>query len=292
MKALTLNAPAKLNLTLDILRRRADGYHNLEMVMFSVDLCDRVTVRLREDGKILVRAPGTDLPAGEDNLAGKAARAFFNETGSAPGADITLEKRIPAQAGMGGGSSDAAAVLRALRALTAPALPLRRLEELGAQIGSDVPYCVHGGTVLAQGRGERLTDWPDIPPCAIVVCKPDFGLSTPALFGRVRVDTLSRRPDHGAMLRALEAGDLSAAAAQAVNVFEEVLTPKEGETIHAIRRQMLACGALAARMTGSGPTVFGLFRQEKDAARAFEILRPRFSQTFLTRPLAAPAGEV
>lgn len=289
MMELTTRAPAKLNLTLDILRRRADGYHDLEMVMISVDLCDQVHVRLRPDGRILVRAPGTDLPEGEDNLAGRAARAFFHEQKLSLGAEITLEKHIPSQAGMAGGSSDAAAVLRALRSLTAPELPLRQLETLGAEIGSDVPYCVRGGATMVRGRGELLSDLPPLPACCIAVCKPDFGLSTPALFGRVRVDALRRRPNHDAMHRALREGDLSAAAAEMVNVFEEVLTPEEAACIRAIREEMLANGAENARMTGSGPTVFGLFRREEDAARACQALRSRWKQTFLTRPLAAGA---
>lgn len=284
MNELKLAAPAKLNLTLDILRRREDGYHDLKMVMTSVDLCDYLTVRLRNDGKIKVCAPGTDLPEGEDNLAGKAARTFFNETGQAPGVEITIEKHIPSQAGMAGGSSDAAAVLRALRELLRPDLTVRHLEIMGERVGSDVPYCVRGGTVLAEGRGERLTDWPALPPCRIVVCKPEFGLSTPELFGRVQAENLRLRPDHAAMYVALRSGDLSAVAARMVNVFEEVLTPREKETIREIETRLCRCGAESALMTGSGPTVFGLFKTPEGARGAFEELRPLYCRTFLTRP--------
>lgn len=285
MNELKLAAPAKLNLTLDILRRREDGYHDLKMVMTSVDLCDYLTVRLRNDGKILVRIPGTDLPEGEDNLAGKAARAFFDKTGQAPGVEITIVKHIPSQAGMAGGSSDAAAVLRALRALLRPDLTGRDLEVMGERVGSDVPYCVRGGTALAEGRGERLTNWPGMPPCPIVVCKPEFGLSTPELFGRVQAEKLHFRPDHDAMYAALLSGELSAVAKQMVNVFEEVLTPREAETIRDIKMRLRRCGAENALMTGSGPTVFGLFQNPEGARRAFEELRPLYRRTFLTRPL-------
>ena len=284
MKELTLFAPAKLNLTLDILRRRADGYHDLKMVMISVDLGDTLTVRLREDGKILVRVPGTDLPEGEDNLAGRAARIFFDETGSAFGAEITIEKRIPAQAGMAGGSADAAAVLRALRTLLHPALADRKLEAMGERVGSDVPYCVRGGMALAEGRGERLTDWPPMPPCRIVVCKPEFGLPTPELFGRVRVEKLRTHPDHEALHAALLGKDLRAMAKLMVNVFEEVLTPQEAETIGDIKARLLRFGAAGAAMTGSGPTVFGLFEGEAAARGAFDALKAVYPQTFLTRP--------
>ncbi len=284
MKELTLFAPAKLNLTLDILRRRADGYHDLKMVMISVDLGDTLTVRLREDGKILVRVPGTDLPEGEDNLAGRAARIFFDETGSAPGAEITIKKRIPAQAGMAGGSADAAAVLRALRTLLRPALTDRELETMGVGIGSDVPYCIRGGTALAEGRGERLTNWPPMPPCQIVVCKPEFGLSTPELFGRVRVEKLRTHPDHEALHAALLGKDLRTMAESMVNVFEEVLTPQEAKTIGDIKTRLLFFGAAGAVMTGSGPTVFGLFDDGAAARRAFDALKTMYPQTFLTRP--------
>ncbi|MEA4941284.1 MAG: 4-(cytidine 5'-diphospho)-2-C-methyl-D-erythritol kinase [Oscillibacter sp.] len=285
MNELKLIAPAKLNLTLDILRRREDGYHDLKMVMISVDLCDDLTVRLRDDGKIHVRVPGTDLPEGEDNLAGKAARTFFNSTGLAPGVEITIEKHIPSQAGMAGGSSDAAAVLRALRKLLRPELTARHLEVMGERVGSDVPYCVRGGTALAESRGERLTDWPGMPPCQIVVCKPEFGLSTPELFGRVQAEKLRLRPDHAAMYAALLSGDLSAVAAQMANVFEEVLTPRESETVRDIKARLCRCGAENALMTGSGPTVFGLFQGHEGARRAFEELRPLYPRTFLTWPL-------
>lgn len=285
MNELKLTAPAKLNLALDILRRREDGYHDLKMVMISVDLCDYLTVHLRDDGKINVRVPGTDLPEGEDNLAGKAARTFFNETGLAPGAEITIEKHIPSQAGMAGGSSDAAAVLRALRKLLRPELTAHQLEVMGERVGSDVPYCVRGGTVLAEGRGERLTDWPAIPPCQIVVCKPEFGLSTPELFKRVQAEKLRLHPDHAAMYAALLSGDLSAVAAQMANVFEEVLTPQEAEKVGDIKARLCRCGAENALMTGSGPTVFGLFQSPEGVRRAFEELRMLYPRTFLTRPL-------
>lgn len=285
MKELILTAPAKLNLTLDILGRRADGYHDLKMVMISVDLGDTLTVRLREDGKILVRVPDTNLPEGEDNLAGRAARVFFNETGAAPGAEIIIEKCIPAQAGMAGGSADAAAVLRALRTLLRPEMTDRELETMGERIGSDVPYCVRGGTALAEGRGERLTDWPSMPPCQIVVCKPDFGLSTPALFGRVRVEKLGTHPDHEALYAALLGKDLRAMAESMGNVFEEVLAPNEAESIGDIKARLLHFGAAGAVMTGSGPTVFGLFEDRVAALRAYDALRTVYSQTFLTRPM-------
>lgn len=285
MAELTVLAPAKLNLTLEILRRREDGYHDLKMVMTSVGLCDEVTVRLRTDGVISVEAPGADLPEGEDNLAGKAARTFFNTTGKCPGADITILKRIPQQAGMAGGSSDAAAVLRALREMLLPELTTEQLEAMGEQVGSDVPYCVRGGTVLAEGRGEQMTDWPDLPACFVVLCKPNFNLSTPELFGRVRMEELRRRPDHAAVYAGLLHGELVAIAHRLMNVFEDVLTEEEAAEINKIKERLREYGAQGVLMTGSGPTVYGLFRHPGGAQRALEELRETYQQTYLARPM-------
>lgn len=287
MKSMTLPAYAKLNLTLDILRKRPDGYHDLRMVMQSIALHDTVTVRTETgDGDITVRTDREDLPGGPGNIAWKAARAFYDAVGMENGGtEILLEKRIPMQAGMAGGSADGAAVLQALRSLYAPEMPQQELERIGLQVGSDVPFCVRGGTALAEGRGEVLTDLPPLPACAIVVCKPEFGLSTPALFGRVQVEKLSRRPDHDAMKRALTAGNLGAVAQQMGNVFEEVLTAEESREIAYLKDVMLRCGALNAVMTGSGPTVFGLFAQKEQAEHAAQVLRSRYAQLFLTTPV-------
>lgn len=287
MKSMTLPAYAKLNLTLDILRKRPDGYHNLRMVMQSIALHDTVTVHTETgDGDITVRTDREDLPGGPGNIAWKAARAFYDAVGMENGGtEILLEKRIPMQAGMAGGSADGAAVLQALRSLYAPEMSRQELERIGLQVGSDVPFCVRGGTALAEGRGEVLTDLPPLPACTIVVCKPEFGLSTPALFGRVRVEKLGRRPDHDAMKQALAAGNLGAVARQMGNVFEEVLTAEESREIAYLKDVMLRCGALNAVMTGSGPTVFGLFAQKEQAERAAQALRSRYAQLFLTTPV-------
>ena len=286
MRTITREAPAKLNLTLDILRRRPDGYHDLRMVMQAISLSDTVTVTETAGEEITVRTDREDLPAGRDNIAWKAADVFFRAAGvPRHGLAITLEKRIPDQAGMAGGSTDGAAVLKILRELYCPELPDAALEEMAAAVGSDVPFCVRGGTALAEGRGEILTTLPPLPDCWIALCKPDFGLSTPALFGRVRVEKLLRRPDHEAMERALAAGDLRAVAGWMGNVFEEVLTPSEAEEICRIKGQLLSHGALNAVMTGSGPTVFGLFEKEAAACRAAEALKERYGQAFTAKPV-------
>ena len=278
MRDAALPAYAKLNLTLDILRRRADGYHDLRMVMQTVSLHDDVRVALTEGDGISCRCG--EIPGDESNLAVKAARAFFARTGIPPRAlAIDIVKRIPAQAGMAGGSADAAAVLRALRTLLSPELSDEALERIGADVGSDVPFCVRGGTALAEGRGERLTTLPPAPSCHAVLCKPDFSISTPMLFSRVRAEELTDRPDTDGMLDALRRGDARGVFARVKNVFEQVLPPEYGE-VFAIRDSLLALGAEAAAMTGSGPTVFGLFRDAPAAETARETLRRRYAQTF------------
>ena len=188
-------AYAKLNLSLDILGRRPDGYHDLRMVMASVDLCDEVAVSLRTDGEIRLACEGIRLPIDGRNLAVRAAQAFFDAAGIRPGADIFLRKKIPVGSGMAGGSSDGAAVLRALDRLTGTGMTPERLRAVGLTVGSDVPYCVSGGVALAEGRGERLTPQPDLPECRIVICKPPFPVSTPELFRASDSKELSVRPD-------------------------------------------------------------------------------------------------
>ena len=279
MTGISLAAYAKLNLTLDILRRREDGYHDLQMVMQTVSLHDDVTVTLTGGDGISCRCG--DIPGDESNLAVKAARAFFAATGIAPCAlDIDIVKRIPAQAGMAGGSSDAAATLRALRRLLKPELPGDELERIAATVGSDVPYCVRGGTALAEGRGERLTTLRDAPKLHAVLCKPDFAISTPMLFSRVKVSELWSRPDTEGMLDAIHHGDADGVLSRVKNVFETVL-PKDYKEVFDIKERFRRLGAEATAMTGSGPTVFGLYRDEAAAKAAYAALKADYAQTFL-----------
>ena len=285
MKTMTLEAPAKINLTLDILGRRGDGYHDLRMVMQAISLGDTVAVTETAGGFSLL-AEGFAPPPGKATLEQRAAEAFFARLGRPmPGLEVRLTKRVPAYAGLGGGSADAAAVLRCLRALYAPDLPRQTLEELGLSVGSDVPFCVRGGACLAEGRGEVMMDLPPLPDCGIVLCKPDFDLPTPALFARADRALLPSRPDAAAMAAALRAGDLAGAAARLGNVFEGVLTEEEGAEVRHIRQTLMRRGALGAAMSGSGPTVFGLFADWEEANRAAEALRGRYRQTYLAAPV-------
>ena len=280
----TRRAPAKVNLALDILGTRPDGYHDMRMVMQTISLCDTVTVEETVAGFEL-RTDGDFIPAGKKTLEQRAAETFFAAIGKpVPGLAVTLEKVTPAYAGLGGGSADVAALLRVLRDTYAPDMPTAELERIGFAVGSDMPFCIHGGTCLAEGRGEVLTDLPPLPDCWLVLCKPDFGIPTPTLFARVDGGELTRRPDIGGMMAALQAGDLESVAKRLGNVFEEVL-PEAYHEVFAIKHRLLELGALNAAMSGSGPTVFGIFREKAVAKRALEMLKETYAQTYLAEPV-------
>ena len=282
VRSINIPAYAKLNLTLDILGKRPDGYHEMKMVMQTISLHDDVTVTLTDGKGITCRVDGAALPCDERNLAVKAAKAFCEAVNYSGGIDIALIKRIPSEAGMAGGSADAAAVLRALRELVSPALTDERLEQIGAAVGSDVPFCIRGGTQLAEGRGEMLTVLSPAPKCFAAVCKPDFPISTPALFTRVDGVTLSDRPDTDAMLSAIECGNADALCANVSNVFEQALPEAQRERIEEIKRALAENGALCAAMTGSGSAVFGLFREEDACRSACSALQSERVMTFCT----------
>lgn len=284
MASITVTAPAKLNLTLDVLGRREDGYHEMKMVMQSVSLTDRITLTTREGKGICLSTNLGFLPLDEHNLAVAAARTLQQATGAEWGElTIKLEKRIPVCAGMAGGSSDAAAVLRGLNQLCGLGLSLQELAEIGERVGSDVPYCVLGGTALAQGRGEVISPLPSLPECYVVLAKPGFPISTPELFARLDDRRTRRRPDTAGMLKALEEEDLGAVARRMFNIFEEVLPPRKRAQVEELKGELLRCGALGASMTGTGPTVFGLFEEEQAAREAEEALKALCKEVFLTK---------
>ena len=280
----TLTAPAKINLALDILGTRPDGYHDMRMVMQTISLCDTVTVEETAAGFEL-QTDGDFIPAGKKTLEQWAAEAFFESIGQPmPGLRVTLEKVTPAYAGLGGGSADVAALLRILRDTYAPGLPAEELERIGFTVGSDMPFCVRGGTALAEGRGEVLTDLTPLPDCWFVLCKPDFGIPTPSLFARVDGGELTHRPDINGMRLALETGDLPGVAARLGNVFEGVLPEEYHEVFH-IKKRLMELSALNAAMSGSGPTVFGVFAEQETARRAAEVLKETYQQTYLAMPV-------
>ena len=272
-------ACAKVNLTLSVGEKRPDGYHEVETVMTGVGLHDTVTL-YRNAGpwdKLECDPPVTERAG--DNLCMKALRVFFEEFG--PKKDfvtIRLEKTIPTQAGLGGGSSDAAAVLRALRTLYAPQMIDGQLEEMAARLGSDVPFFIRGGTALATGRGEKLAALPDMPPCWLVIVKPEESHSTAAMYAAIDSAPQRVSGDSRAVREGLEKGDLSAVAAGLSNDFQQVLP--ESSAVPAIVEALRQRGALNAQMTGSGSAVFGIFACRAGAEAAAEALKATYPRTF------------
>lgn len=286
MPALDVLAYAKLNLSLDVLEKRPDGYHEMRMVMQTVDLCDRLRLEIGTGRPLSMRSNLGFLPADGRNLAAAAALRLAEDTGADwGGLSITLDKTIPVCAGLAGGSADAAAVLRGLNHLAGLHLPPERLEEIGAKVGSDVPYCVRGGTALAEGRGEVLTDLPPLPSCHVVLCKPAFSVPTPELFARLDGVRIRRRPDTAGLLSALAAGDLAGVARRMYNVFEDALPPRRAAEIQRLKTELIQQGALGACMSGTGSALFGLFSDGEAAARARDALALLCPTCFLARPV-------
>ena len=277
-------ALAKLNLTLDVLGRREDGYHDMCMVMQSITLADTLTIKPSTGEGIHVSTNFEFLPNDDTNLAAKAAKAFWDARGEAHQAlEIDIDKHIPVCAGMAGGSSDAAAVLRGLNEQAGKPYTLMELAKVGESVGSDVPYCVLGGTALAEGRGEILTPLAPLPKCHVVVCKPGFPISTPALFRKIDQVDIVHRPDTAGMIAALEAGDLTGVARRLYNVFEDALNDQQRDSVNAIKNTLIEHGALGAAMSGSGPTVFGLFDDEEKAREAYQVLAKEYRESFLAQ---------
>ena len=284
MASITVEAPAKINLTLDVLGKREDGYHEMKMVMQSVSLTDTLTLRTESGEGLELSSNLGFLPLDKKNLAAAAALRLQEATGARWGRlVIDLKKRIPVCAGTAGGSSDAAAVLRGLNQLCGLGLSLQELAEIGARVGSDVPYCVYGGTALAEGRGERITPLPPLPVCWILLAKPNFPVSTPEFFARLDHQRIRCHPDTTGVLAALETGDLPGVARRLFNVFEEVLPPRRRGQVEELKQLFLHYGALGACMSGTGPTVFGLFEKEEDAQEAYRAVSGACRDTFLTQ---------
>ncbi|MBE6531123.1 MAG: 4-(cytidine 5'-diphospho)-2-C-methyl-D-erythritol kinase [Ruminococcaceae bacterium] len=290
MKEITLPAYAKINLHLDVTSRLDNGYHEVSTVMQSVSLCDEVTVGLCEDGGISISCDVDWLPTDSRNLAWRAADLFFERCGFRKGVRIKIVKRIPAAAGLAGGSTDAAAVLLALNALCG--YPIDRAELLGlaAKLGADLPFCVAGGVKYADGFGEKLHAFPKIPHCYLVIAVGREGVSTPwaykmldERYGGFEDDRYLPRSLSGLRL-AVELGDIAELSKNIYNIFESVIEPERAEVTH-IKRELLESGAVGAMMSGSGPSVFGMFESESDARRAAESLREKGISAFAAEPV-------
>ena len=286
MDQITRKAYAKINLGLDVIRRRSDGYHEVKMIMQTVGIYDVLTFRKKEQlegspqitiALELKEAQGVafskeELPCDKSNLIYKAAALIMETYDIKEGVEITLQKNIPIAAGMAGGSTDAAAVFHGLNELFSLSMNLEDMKKLGVKIGADVPYCIMGGTALSEGIGEILTPLPAPPKANLLIAKPDINVSTKFVYENLHADTLQFHPDIDGMAEALKAGSLTGITDRMSNVLETV-TVKEYPVINQIKEEMLKSGARNALMSGSGPTVFGVYENEEAAKKAYEAVK-------------------
>lgn len=278
-----LKAYGKINLALDVVRRRPDGYHEVKMVMQTVKIYDGIELYVTNTGKIEVETNLFFLPNNENNLVYKAAKLLMDEFDIRKGLKIKLQKVIPVAAGMAGGSSDAATVLYGVNRLFRLGLSTKQLMERGVKIGADVPYCIMRGTALSEGIGEKLTKLPAPPAITVLVAKPAISVSTKFVYENLHLENVARHPDVDSMVQAIKDKDIDAMSANMENVLETV-TIKEYPVIEDIKNIMKENGAVNALMSGSGPTVFGLFTERKRAEKVKEILRDNdiAKQVFVT----------
>lgn len=269
MYEMRLKALAKINLGLDVIRRREDGYHEVKMIMQTIRLYDRIVMRKRREPKIQVKTNLFYLPENENNLVYKAAKLLIEEFKIQQGVQIDLQKFIPVAAGMAGGSSDAAAVLYGMNRMFHLGLSLEELMEHGVKIGADVPYCLMRGTALAEGIGEQLTKLSPVPQCKILIAKPAISVSTKFVYENLKLDENTVHPDIDLLIQDIETKNLADMAAHMGNVLESVTIPNY-PVIAQIKEQMIKDGALNAMMSGSGPTVFGIFDDKEKAEVAYK----------------------
>lgn len=285
MTTLYEGAFAKVNLTLDVLDKRPDGYHDIKSIMQTISIRDDIEIDVGTGKPWCLKCDKEGIPTDETNLAWKAAKVYLDAMGKDPdGLEIRITKRIPSQAGLGGGSADAAAVLRALNRHYGEPLSILALAELGEKIGSDVPFCTLCGTAMAEGRGERLRKLPDLPDCFFVVCKPEFSASTPELYKKLDETVIGKRPDHQAMESALLAGDLGKVAENLHNVFDPLVTAEHLE-LNYIKSIFNSYGAVGYQMTGSGSAVFAILPSFEYAAVVCSMLKDNYPQVFIAKPV-------
>lgn len=285
MDTIRLKARAKINLGLDVVRRREDGYHEVKMVMQMLRLYDQIDIEKTQESGILVRSNLSFLPTDERNIAYKAAKVMIDQFGLEQGVIIRIEKHIPVAAGMAGGSTDCAAVLYGMNKLFGLRLNQKKLRELGVKLGADVPYCLMRQTALSEGIGEILTPISPLQDCPILIAKPSVSVSTRHVYEHLKLDEQTMHPDINGIVTALADGDLYGVTDRMANVLETVTVP-EHPVIDEIKKQMMASGAVNALMSGSGPTVFGIFDDEEKAKKACEDMKASglARQIYLTRP--------
>lgn len=283
MDEIKLKARAKINLSLDVVRRREDGYHEVRMIMQTINLYDKLEIKKTNEPGIQITTNSSFLPTNENNLVYKAADLLKKEFQIQDGISIHLQKFIPVAAGMAGGSSDAAAVLYGVNKLFDLKLSKKELQERGVKIGADVPYCIMRGTALAEGIGEKLTKLPPAPNCYVLIAKPGISVSTKFVYENLHANELKYHPDVDGMMEQMKAGNLRGMAQKMGNVLETV-TIKEYPVIEDIKNAMKENGAINAMMSGSGPTVFGLFETEEAAKQAYGVLEqnPEVKKLYIT----------
>ena len=283
MRTISVKAPAKINLTLDVLGKRPDGYHDVKMIMTTVDLADRLELTVLDTDEIRIQSEHAYVPNDHRNLAYRAAELLRRRFNIREGVEIQLDKQIPVAAGLAGGSSDAAATLRGMNELFALDLSLEELAELGAEIGSDVSFCVIGGTAIATGRGEQLEMIPSPPPCYVVLAKPKLGVSTADVYRAVRMENIVH-PNTDAMVEAIRQKDFAGICEHLGNALESVTLELHPE-VKQIKETMRHCGAEGVLMSGSGPTVFALIEHEQKAHRIYNGLKGFCPEVFVVRIL-------
>ncbi|EMG27984.1 4-diphosphocytidyl-2-C-methyl-D-erythritol kinase [Listeria fleischmannii 1991] len=281
---ITIKAPAKINLSLDALYKREDGYHEVEMVMTTIDLSDSLQLELLEEDRIELDVNAHFIPDDKRNLIYQAAELLKNRYDVKKGVKITLDKQIPVSAGLAGGSTDAAATFKGLNKLWNLGLSLEKLADLSAEIGSDIAFCLYGGTALATGRGELIERLNRMPGCWIILAKPNIGVQTPSVYKELRVQEVGH-PNTKKMLEAISRGDLDGIFDSMGNVLESVTLEKNSQ-VKQLKDKMLEFGADAAMMSGSGPTVFAIVKQHSRAKRVYNGLRGFCNEVYMVRPLS------
>lgn len=281
MNSIKLKSRAKINLSIDVLGKRQDGYHLVEMIMQTIDLYDLIEVKERQDDKIIIKSNSEEIPLDSNNLVYKAVDLIKKTFNVDKGLDIYIQKNIPVAAGMAGGSSNAAAILVGLNKIWQLNLTNRQLEEIGLKLGADIPFCINGGAALAEGIGEKLTSIEGLNrDVSILVCKPNLFVSTKEVYECIDSKDIEKRPDTQFLIKCLKNNEIKQLAENMFNVLEEVTAVKH-PVIQQIKDTMINNKALGAMMSGSGPTVFGLYENKEDAIKCKSILEKQFKQTFV-----------
>lgn len=283
MDKISLKALAKINLGLDVVRRREDGYHEVRMIMQTIHLFDRVNIEKTSEPGIKIKTNLSYLPVNENNLIYKAGRLLMDEFDITEGVSVDLEKRIPVAAGMAGGSTDAAAMLYGMNKMFGLGLSMQELKDRGVKIGADVPYCLMRGTALAEGIGEKLKSLPPMIKCPVLIAKPQISVSTKFVYENLKLDEMAKHPDIDQLIKDIKAKDLQGVCDHMGNILETVTIPNY-PIIAEIKKNMIENGATGAMMSGSGPTVFGLFDDAEKAKQAYKAMKKSglSRQTYLT----------